>query len=302
MNFTYPKYDKINQIAHGRTNDVLTEGTLVLEGGAYRALYTQGALDALMQAGLNFRNVIGCSAGALSGIGYVAGEIGWCARINLTYRHDPNYCGAGAMRVDHGITGFTYLFTEITRAMPLDWTRLDRSDRRFLVVATNVRTGKPVYLDRTVCDIRRAAQASATVPYVSEPVKINGELYLDGGCSVHIPYHYAKEHFPGKQIVIKTRDNGFRPRPKELHAIDHLLYDRWPAFQKAQVQSMLDYGTVLDEIDRDAAEGKTFVLAPEKPIHISHFEGNMETLGALYFDGYRETKARIPALLEYIKS
>ena len=50
MNFTYPKYDKIDQIAHGRTNDVLTEGTLVLEGGAYRALYTPGSTSAMSSA------------------------------------------------------------------------------------------------------------------------------------------------------------------------------------------------------------------------------------------------------------
>lgn len=43
-------------------------------------------------------------------MGYVAGQIGWGARIDLTYRHDKNYCGIGAFRRDHGITGFSYLF------------------------------------------------------------------------------------------------------------------------------------------------------------------------------------------------
>ena len=106
-------YSGIDQIPRKTADNTLTPGCLVLEGGGWKGLYTLGVLDALMEYGLNFSSVAGVSAGALSGLGYVAGEIGWGARIDLTYRHDRNYCGIGAFRRDHGITGFSYLFDDL---------------------------------------------------------------------------------------------------------------------------------------------------------------------------------------------
>ena len=113
-------YSGIDQIPRKTADNTLTPGCLVLEGGGWKGLYTLGVRDALMEYGLNFSSVAGVSAGALSGLGYVAGEIGWGARIDLTYRHDRNYCGIGAFRRDHGITGFSYLFDDLFKVMPFD--------------------------------------------------------------------------------------------------------------------------------------------------------------------------------------
>ena len=77
-------YSKIDKIPSGQASEKLIEGCLVLEGGAFRGLYTQGFLDAMMQNDLNLSCVIGVSAGALSGLNYVSGQIGRSARINLT--------------------------------------------------------------------------------------------------------------------------------------------------------------------------------------------------------------------------
>ncbi|HBZ51158.1 MAG TPA: patatin family protein, partial [Erysipelotrichaceae bacterium] len=46
-------YAKINQLPRGKASQNITEGCLVLEGGAFRGLYTQGVLDALMEADIN---------------------------------------------------------------------------------------------------------------------------------------------------------------------------------------------------------------------------------------------------------
>ena len=49
----------------------------MLEGGGWKGLYTLGVLDCLMMNDINFTSAAGCSAGALSAIGYVSGQIGW---------------------------------------------------------------------------------------------------------------------------------------------------------------------------------------------------------------------------------
>ena len=42
-------------------------------------------------------------------------------------------------------------------------------------------------------------------------------------------------------------------------------------------------------------------MAPVKPITISRFEGDMDKLGDLYWQGYNETKNIIPSLKEYLE-
>ena len=101
----YSGYDRLPDEV---TDAPLLDGCLILEGGGWRCLYTQGVLDAMMQAGIRMQTVVGVSAGAMSSLAYASGQIGKSARINLKYRHDPDYCGLGAMRRDHGVTGFRY--------------------------------------------------------------------------------------------------------------------------------------------------------------------------------------------------
>ena len=67
-------YSHIDKIPSGSASRKVTEGCLVLEGGAFRGLYSQGFMDAMMKAGINMRCTIGVSAGAMAGMNYVAGQ------------------------------------------------------------------------------------------------------------------------------------------------------------------------------------------------------------------------------------
>ena len=82
------KYSKIHALPTGHASDNIVQGCLVLEGGAFRGVYGEGACDALMEADLNFETTIGISAGALNGISYLSGQIGRTGRINLGSRLD----------------------------------------------------------------------------------------------------------------------------------------------------------------------------------------------------------------------
>ena len=46
------KYRDLYKIPIGRASELLTEGCLCLEGGAFRGLYTQGVLDVFMENGI----------------------------------------------------------------------------------------------------------------------------------------------------------------------------------------------------------------------------------------------------------
>ena len=58
-------YSGINDLPSGSAPEGIIEGCAVLEGGAFRGVYGEGVLDALMQNGINMSCTIGVSAGAI---------------------------------------------------------------------------------------------------------------------------------------------------------------------------------------------------------------------------------------------
>lgn len=293
-------YAGINNLPSGRAKDIITQGALVLEGGGWKGLYTLGVLDALMENDINFSSVVGVSAGALSALGYVSGQIGWGARIDLTYRHDKNYVGLGALRRDHGITGFSYLFRNILKDLPIDDEKLNDPRRRLAVSSTNLQTGKVEYFEKGQCDLFRAVQASASVPYVSAPVMINGVPYLDGGCAEKIPYAWAKQSGKDKIMVVRTREMSYR-RKSGSFKLAKRLYRKYPAFVQSIEKANAHFNRTVEELDEDAKSGRIFLIAPSEPVKVKRFDGDMEKLGALYWLGYNDMYSRLDELKDYLQ-
>ncbi len=292
-------YRDIDMLPAGRARDSITQGALVLEGGGWKGLYTVGVLDAMMEEGINLSSVVGVSAGALSALGYVSGQIGWGARIDLRYRHDRNYVGIGALRRDHGITGFSYLFQNILTEMPIDEKRLNDPRRRLAVSATNLLSGQVVYFEKGHCDLYLAVQASASVPFVTAPVMIDGVPYLDGGCAEKIPYQWAKESGEKKIVVVRTRELSFRRRPG-TSKLTGRMYRKYPAFVKSMENANESFNRTVEELESEAKSGKVFLIAPSKPVTVKRFDGDMEKLGELYWLGYHDLHDKLSQLKEYL--
>ena len=70
---------------------MLYNAALVLEGGAFRGQYTAGIVDTFLAHHIEFRSVIGVSAGSLCGVNFVSKQYGRAANININHRHDRNY-------------------------------------------------------------------------------------------------------------------------------------------------------------------------------------------------------------------
>lgn len=287
----------------GSAPETVIPGCLVLEGGSFRGCYTSGVLDVLMENGINLQTTIGTSAGALNGYNYVAGEIGRSARINLCYRHDRRYFGPRSAARSHGVVGFNFILDEIEQTLPFNRERYDRDDRRFLVTVTNCETGQVQYCEKGVTpNFQKAVQASASMPFVSEMVDVNGTPCLDGGCSVKIPYQWAIDNGFEKILVVRTRPAGFRDAPggKRMQELAEILYRNYPQLVEQLARQDEQYNTACDELDALAQQGRIMMLCPSGSIHTSTLEGDMERLGALYLLGRRDTECMLPQIREYL--
>ena len=296
------KFFGIDDLPTGHASDALTHGCIVLEGGAFRVLYSEGVLDALMQADINMDCTIGVSGGAINGVSYTMGQIGRSALLNLKYRHDPEYVGFHTQNT--GIIGLDFVFKgRFAQEYPWDYDTFYKKERRFVVVCTDVETGQATYFEKSRCDdILKAVEASASMPYVSKPVEVQGGLYLDGGCSVKIPVQWAIDQGYEKIIVVRTRPRSYRKNSRSMALVNRLFYKDYPLFQKQLDTSNRRYNEECDRIDQLTDRGRIFTIYPSEPITISRLETDMDKLGQLYYLGYEDAKGQLAKLKTYLEA
>ena len=292
----------IESIHLAQAPDRIVPGCIVLEGGSFRGCYTTGVLDVLMENGINLHTTIGTSAGALNGYNYVAGEIGRAAKINLGYRHDRRYFGAGTLVKNRGVVGFDFLLNEVEEEIPFNRERFEDPRRRFLVTVTNCETGEGLYCEKGVTeDFQKAVQASASMPFVSDMVEVDGMPCLDGGCAVKIPYRWALDNGFEKILVIRTRPQEYRrpPENKQFMEMSERIYKSYPNLVERLNTQSEQYNNACRELEELQQQGKLMMLCPSGSISVSMLEGDMERLGALYLLGRADTKLMLPQIRAY---
>lgn len=292
----------MTKIPRKQAPDTIISGCIVLEGGGFRGMYTSGVLDCLMEQGINFSCTVGVSAGALNGLNYAAGQIGRSARFNLQYRWDSRYVGVQAYRANHGIIGFDFVLDEYNRFDPLNAEVFYRQDRRFVAVATSCLTGKAEYFEKGKCrELMKAVQASASIPYVSRPVEVEGVPCLDGGCADRVPFQWAVDQGYEKILVVRTRARDFRaePNPRASHVAKR-FYWRYPEFSQVLAETDEIYNRQCDRMEELEAQGRIFHLAPSEVPDVKVLEKDLGKLLSLYQLGYRDAQVQLPALRTYL--
>ena len=294
-------YSGLAGLPSGRSDESITEGILVLEGGAWKGVYSVGVVDALMANDINFRTTVGISAGAMTGLAYLSGQIGLSARVDLKHRFDTDYCGLKALRHDNGVIGFSYLYNRIMPALGYDWKAAGRTQRRLVVGATNLLTGEADYFETGRDNIFRAVRASASMPFLSSPVMIGGTPYLDGGCAEKIPYRWAAAQGERKIVVVKTREWDYR-RKEGRNLLARRVYRKYPAFVESIESTNGKFNRMTDELMEEYRAGRIFAIAPSRAMNVSRFERDIEKLGELYWLGFNDMQERIDELREYLES
>lgn len=152
-----------------------------LSGGGARGIAHLGILKALDEAGIKISMVSGTSSGAIVGLFYCSGyapdsimEI--IKETNLLKYMRPAISMAGLLKLENIIPVFReYLRNDTFEALNIP----------LVVAATNVRRGQTSYFHEG--PLIKTVLASCAVPVVFEPVKLNGESYIDGGILNNLP-------------------------------------------------------------------------------------------------------------------
>lgn len=275
---------------------------LVLEGGALRGLFSAGVIDVMMENGISYDGIIGVSAGSNFGCNYKSHQLGRVIRYNVRFANDPRYMGMRSLLTTGNLVGAEFAY----HYMPLnldvfDIATFEADPTEFYLVCTDCLTGEPVYyrMDKVNYESLEWLRASASMPLVTRPVKVDGRVMLDGGISDSIPLAHFQSLGYDRNVVVLTRPRSYRKEPTKMWPY-HLLMRRYPAITQAMARRHEMYNAQLDFVEREERAGRIFVIAPLEDLPIGRMEMNVEKMNNVYNIGRQHATSLLPSLREFL--
>lgn len=261
---------------------------LVLEGGGMRGVFTTGVLDYLLDHKIYFPYSIGVSAGACNGLSYISRQRGRARASNIDLLEKYRYIGFRYFLTQRSIFDQKFMYDTLpNKELPFDYNTYFTSKAQFEIVTTNCRTGKACYMDDRSNPERliQIVKASSSLPFVCPIVDVDGEPMLDGGIVDSIPIERSIEMGHPFNVVVLTRNRGFRKREND-RKVPKYIYKDYPRLRLLLSKRNKRYNQQLQLVEQLEAEGRVLLICPERPIEVGRLESNTQKLEALYQEGY----------------
>lgn len=274
---------------------------LVLEGGGMRGIYTAGVLDVFMDKDLEFDGVIGVSAGAIHGGTFLAKQKGRNVRYYKKYCNDKRFMSIRNFILTGDVVGEKFCYHTLPEKLdPFDYEAFRQCGKEYYVTCSNIETGEAEYIKLT--DLSKEMdylRASASLPYVSKMVKIDGKKLMDGGCTDSIPVKAMLNMGYEKCVVVLTRHDGYVKKSEKM-PFAKLLYGKYPNFIKAMENRHNVYNKTIKEIEQLEAAGKIFVVRPSEELTIGRMEGDAEKIQGVYDIGVKDAQKQMKLLEKWL--
>ena len=274
---------------------------LVLEGGAMRGMYSAAVLDVLMEEGIKVDAIYATSAGVLFGVNYISGQRGRAIRYNKRFSRDKRYMGIYSLVTSGNVINKDFAFYEVPFTLDVfDDEAYMNSDVKMVATVTNVHSGGVEYIEvKSVLKQMEVLRAASAMPFVSQMVELDGQLYLDGGLSDSIPLKKCQADGYERIIVVETRPKGYR-KSKSSSLPAKLFYSKYPNLVETINNRYSAYNDILQEIDDLDARGEIVLVQPSKELHLGRIESDPERLQEMYDLGIGDAKVLLPRIKQFL--
>ena len=261
---------------------------LVLEGGGMRGVFTSGVLDAFMKHEFYFPYIVAVSAGACNGLSYMSRQPRRARYSNIDMLQKYGYISLKSLLTHGSIFDPNILYERFpNEIVPFDYNAYEHNPATYEMVTTNCLTGRAEYLSEKH-DFRRMtaiARASSSLPYLSQITYVDGIPMLDGGIVDSIPVVRAIDKGYSPNVVIMTRNRGFRSSEPDFKA-PRLFYKQYPRLRVVLSHHVQVYNEQLDLIERMEDWGEVICIRPERPMEVDRICRDAHKLEALYEEGF----------------
>ena len=277
---------------------------MVLEGGALRGLFSAGVMDVMMEHGITFDGVVGVSAGAAFGSNYVSGQPGRAIRYNKRFAKEWRYCSIRSWLATGDLFGAEFAYHIVPSQLDIfDNEAFENSTTAFYLVCTDVETGKAVYkrCDKGGHDFYDWVRASASMPFVSRIVELEGHKMLDGGVADSIPLRFMEDEGYSRNVVVLTQPEGYQKQHNRLMPLLRISLRKYPEMVEALDKRHLMYNEQTAYVKKREAEGDAFVIRPDAPLPIGHTSHNPEEMQHVYDLGRKKAEQKIQEIEDFLE-
>ena len=280
---------------------------LVCEGGGLRGIYTAGVLDYFIDQDLYFSSLVGVSAGALFPAAYISKQKKRSLMIKKKYMNDKRYMSLKNLIIKGSLFDPDFAHFKMAKELiPLDYSIFKNSKIDFKIGAFNCLTGKTDFFSKdnlsSFDEVITALIASTSLPFLSKKVKINNQIYLDGGIADPIPINESVKIGNKKHLIILTQGKGYIKKTLKYKPLINLFYFKHPRVTKVLINRHEIYNKTMETIEKIENAGEAYILRPSEHIEVKRLEKNISKIEKLYKLGYEDAKNNSNEILSWLKN
>lgn len=281
---------------------------LVFEGGGFRASYTAGMANVMLDQGIRFPFVCGLSAGASHAVDYVSQDRERVRRSFIDYAMLKDHNGPGSLLRGKGYFDAEYDYVGCTQDgfMPYDWDTFVANPADVSIQSFQRDTGETVVFRKSdmtdELTMFNMVRMSSTLPGFMHPIPYRGQMMMDGGLGegAGIPTRLAELAGYDRFVLVATRPRGYRkdqPGPAYRELIRSLRH-RYPYLAEALATRTDRYNAEIERMLRLEREGRCLIIRPES-MYAKSTTTNVEVLRDSYLLGYEQGVRELPAIRRF---
>lgn len=270
---------------------------VLFEGGTFRAVFSCGVMDALLDQDIMFPYCIGVSAGSADAASYISRQRGRNIEVLEQYRNDKRYMSKRNILKGGSMFGIQFVFRDIPNIhAPFDMETFRAYEGQFIVVATDAQTGRTEYFTQEDVDSDfNVFHATCALPVILPPAVIHNREYFDGGLSDPIPIKKVLRDGNEKVLIVLTRPQGYLKacRKTDIMAARR-LEKKYPEVSRAIVNRYKKYNHSVKLCEQLEEQGRAVILRPDGPVE--SLEKDVVQLRRTWQSGYDKAMERIEAI------
>lgn len=279
---------------------------LVLEGGGMRGAFTSGVLEVLLSENIDFKYVIGVSAGALTAMSYLSGQKRRNYNTFVDYATNPQYASVANLAKTGNMFNFDYILGDVVDTLlPFDFDKFFANNAELVIGATHCETGRPTFFRKSLLKTKEtlltALRASSSLPLISQTVEINGHDFLDGGIANPVPFEKSISDGNERNVVVLTRNENFEVKPQSPAMITMFKarYPQYPNLVRTLYMRHEIYRRQIARLKELEEEGKVIIIRPIAPLKVGRYEKKREKLAELHDTAMIECYNKIPQIKQW---
>jgi predicted patatin/cPLA2 family phospholipase len=173
---------------------------------------------------------------------------------------------------------------------------LDEGGKEYIVTATALETGEPLYLKPDKSTLEHYIKISSSLPVLYRNILTAGEVAaLDGGIADPVPVVEAYNRGARDITVIRSRPSGYVKEQGLVSVLYPYIFGKYPGLVRAMKKRHKVYMDAVRFINNPPDGVKVFEIAPPENLSIGRTTRNINSLNEAYIAGIKAGRRFVEA-------